>query len=208
MSNYLEGVFQPAYSFDNALGFQTRLDTSLNGNVTIGNSNTNYSLMLNGLPVGSNVLTTGYWSYLCGGGPSDQTINESITLGSGTQVQWSNIQYESTPALSLNTTWTTPYKGWYNITLNLDGRNVLTPANDGVTVICYNQTTGQQLNPPVRFVLVQGSSGTENYTTSATYMTSLNLNDVLIFMGGANSPLGQCAISPSCGLNIHLLGAL
>ena len=51
MSNYLEGIFHPAYSFDTISGFQTILNTSLEGNVTIGNLNTSFELLLNGLPI-------------------------------------------------------------------------------------------------------------------------------------------------------------
>lgn len=58
MSNYLEGVFHPSYSFDSISGFQTILNTSLEGNVTIGNLNTSFGLLLNGVPITS------------GGGPS------------------------------------------------------------------------------------------------------------------------------------------
>jgi hypothetical protein len=59
MSNYLEGIFHPAYSFDTISGFQTILNTSLEGNVTIGNLNTSYSLLLNGVPV----VTSSNWSF-------------------------------------------------------------------------------------------------------------------------------------------------
>lgn len=50
MSNLLGSIFTPRYTFCDALGFQVQVDTCLNGNVTIGNLGTSYSLLLNGMP--------------------------------------------------------------------------------------------------------------------------------------------------------------
>ena len=51
--NFLTGVFHPQYTFDTTNGVQMRLDTSLDGNVTIGDLTTSYAFLVNGLPVGS-----------------------------------------------------------------------------------------------------------------------------------------------------------
>ncbi len=51
VQNYLTGIFHPVYTWVGGLGFQARLDTSLNGNVYIGTSSTSYTLLLNGNPI-------------------------------------------------------------------------------------------------------------------------------------------------------------
>lgn len=51
VQNYLTGIFHPVYTWVSGLGFQARLDTSLNGNVYIGTTSTSYSLLLNGNPI-------------------------------------------------------------------------------------------------------------------------------------------------------------
>jgi hypothetical protein len=105
MSNFLEDVFRPSYSFDTISGFQTTLDTSLNGNVTIGNINTNYSLLLNGLPVG----TGGYeWSE----NPAVQTVDMATNDLSNVKNIFDSTNTAGTPGQFLSTTitgvkWTT-----------------------------------------------------------------------------------------------------
>jgi len=56
VQNYLTGIFHPVYTWVSGLGFQARLDTSLNGNVYIGTASTSYSLLLNGNPIESPAL--------------------------------------------------------------------------------------------------------------------------------------------------------
>jgi hypothetical protein len=73
MSNFLDGVFTPRYTWSSVAGFETRLDTSLAGNTTIGDSTTNYSLLLNGLPIisGSDISS---WSLY----PAVSQVNLSL----------------------------------------------------------------------------------------------------------------------------------
>jgi hypothetical protein len=73
MSNFLDGVFTPRYTWSSVSGFETRLDTSLAGNTTIGDSTTNYSLLLNGLPIisGSDISS---WSLY----PAVSQVNLSL----------------------------------------------------------------------------------------------------------------------------------
>lgn len=58
--NIFRNIFQPAYTFVNG-EFQSRIDTDLPGNVEIGNSNTNYTLFLNGEAVAT-ALSVSSWS--------------------------------------------------------------------------------------------------------------------------------------------------
>lgn len=48
VTSYLQSVFHPEWTYTSVSGFQLQLNTSLDGNVTIGNSNTNYTFELNG----------------------------------------------------------------------------------------------------------------------------------------------------------------
>ncbi|NBW09184.1 MAG: hypothetical protein EBR82_14290 [Caulobacteraceae bacterium] len=67
--NFLTGVFHPQYTFDTTNGVQMRLDTSLDGNVTMGDSSTNYSLTIDGI-------------YITGSGGTLQ-ISSDVYLGGG-----------------------------------------------------------------------------------------------------------------------------
>ena len=67
--NFLTGVFHPQYTFDTTNGVQMRLDTSLDGNVTMGDSSTNYSLTIDGV-------------YITGSGGTLQ-ISSDVYLGGG-----------------------------------------------------------------------------------------------------------------------------
>jgi hypothetical protein len=320
MSNFLEDVFRPSYSFDTISGFQTTLDTSLNGNVTIGNLNTNYTLLLNGLPlangndtsnwafytannavnlggnnlsnigslfdsttssgnpgeilsstgtgtqwiavntsnwasypannavdVGGNNLSNigslfdsttssgtpgqilsstgtgtqwisspsapirGYWSYQMS---TDQIINENGTAGAGTYIQWNTIVFESTFAINTtgslpNTEWTAPYDGWYNITLNFEGRTYNDPvAEGGSKIIAYNFNAPGALTPPVHFIRDIGGPISSLYSSSITYMEKLNAGDRIVFMGGVGDPGVQSELNGSSKLNIQLIEAL
>jgi hypothetical protein len=73
--NLLDGIFRVAYSYSTT-GFTAQVNTSLDGNVTIGNSATNYSLLLNGVAVstsgGSGVLPSNWAQY-----PAVQDVNMS-----------------------------------------------------------------------------------------------------------------------------------
>jgi hypothetical protein len=73
--NLLDGIFRVAYTYSTT-GFTAQVNTSLDGNVTIGNSATNYSLLLNGVAVstsgGSGVLPSNWAQY-----PAVQDVNIS-----------------------------------------------------------------------------------------------------------------------------------
>lgn len=58
--NIFRNLFVPGYIFQNG-EFQSRIDTNLPGNVEIGDSNTNYSLLLNGELVAT-ALSISAWS--------------------------------------------------------------------------------------------------------------------------------------------------
>lgn len=62
VQNYLTGIFHPVYTWVGGLGFQARLDTSLNGNVYIGTSSTSYTLLLNGNPIQSLSGAAAQWA--------------------------------------------------------------------------------------------------------------------------------------------------
>jgi len=47
-----ESIFKPSFVYNTASGFKVRLDTSLNGNVDIGDSSTSYNLTVNGVAYG------------------------------------------------------------------------------------------------------------------------------------------------------------
>jgi hypothetical protein len=67
--NILRNIFIPGYIFQNG-EFQSRIDTNLPGNVEIGDSNTNYSLLLNGELVATE-LSVSAWSTF----PAVSTVN-------------------------------------------------------------------------------------------------------------------------------------
>jgi hypothetical protein len=48
-TSLLDGVFTPYYYFDNCLGFQTRLDATIGGNLAVGDLSTNYTITVNGV---------------------------------------------------------------------------------------------------------------------------------------------------------------
>lgn len=60
--NILRNIFQPAYTFCGG-EFQARIDTTLPGNVEIGNSNTNYTFFLNGEAVATAVSISSWSTY-------------------------------------------------------------------------------------------------------------------------------------------------
>ena len=81
MSNFLNGVFTPRYTWSSVTGFETRLDTSLAGNTTIGDSTTNYSLLLNGLPIvaGGGVASVGAGTNIYIANPAIPVVNVSVS---------------------------------------------------------------------------------------------------------------------------------
>lgn len=59
----LQAVFHPMYTWDSTNGFQARLDTSLNGNVTVGDSTTNYTFSINGIPLALSANVAAWSTY-------------------------------------------------------------------------------------------------------------------------------------------------
>lgn len=51
VTGFLESVFHPEWSFSTTSGFILQINTSLDGNVTIGDTSTNYTLYLNGTQI-------------------------------------------------------------------------------------------------------------------------------------------------------------
>jgi len=86
--NVIDHIFTTAYSYTNASGFQVQINTNLDGNVTIGNANTSYSLFLNGLTI-SQLVNTAYPPYNWADYPAVNTVNLSgnwlCSLSGGTE---------------------------------------------------------------------------------------------------------------------------
>ncbi len=51
VTGFLESVFHPEWSYSSMSGFMLQVNTSLDGNVTIGDTSTNYTLYLNGTQI-------------------------------------------------------------------------------------------------------------------------------------------------------------
>jgi hypothetical protein len=81
--NIVRNVFVPSYTFNGSSGqFEVQLDTNLRGNVAVGDSNTNYSLKVNGsivqtqLPTGNN-----YGDYLLWDGTQYVIGDSNVAIG-------------------------------------------------------------------------------------------------------------------------------
>ncbi len=85
--NVIDHIFTTAYTYTNASGFQVQINTTLDGDVTIGNTDTSYNLYLNGLTV-SQIVNTAYPPYNWADYPATNTVNLSgnwLASLSGTQ---------------------------------------------------------------------------------------------------------------------------
>jgi hypothetical protein len=126
--NFLTGVFHPQYTFDTTNGVQMRLDTSLDGNVTMGDSSTNYSLTIDGIYItgSSGTLQISSDVYLDGGLISSNIAIPSgnIVLASGNIAAVGNLLIEGVSRFGGNVNIGDPST---NYDLNLNGVSVVKP---------------------------------------------------------------------------------
>jgi len=182
MSNYLEGIFHPAYSFDTISGFQTILNTSLEGNVTIGNLNTSFGLLLNGVPITS------------GGGPSTYEWSEHPA------VQYVMINgFDISGITSFNN-----ISAVFNSTLNRVGlgNNVLSGSfgsnNNAFGIEAGKFNNGSELNALGHFA---------GYLNMGSYVNAIGFGSALSNAGSYVNAIGYGAGYSNIGSNCSFLGS-
>ena len=211
MSNFLNGVFTPRYTWSSVTGFETRLDTSLAGNTTIGDSTTNYSLLLNGLPLisGSDISS---WSLY----PAVSQVNLSLHDLSGiASFNGVGAKFDSTAnviAIGSNA-------GSNNIGIKVNAIGTQAAANnsgDNVNAIGYQAAAGNTsdyVNAIGHFSALYNSGTYVNATGygAAACNTGANVNAIGSFAAYQNTgsyvaAMGLSAAYQNNGCNVNAIG--
>ena len=157
--NVLRNVFQPAYLFESGT-FKSRLDAYIPGNVIIGDNNTNYNLVLNGINLGA--VNIAFWSTF----PAVSTVNLNNNDISGC----SNIYVSNVIANNITTT-------TGNITVP-QGNIVLTSGNivalgniNGTRVLSTTSVVGSNIGTATLFCVNDPRELIVPYSIHASYVS-------------------------------------